>query len=148
MSGLAAIAAQLESDVLQAGQQPKVAFGSMDFEVFGQVNTLRGPQPFEVFIYAANAKDQPLHPEVTWHGTYVGCVQSRRGRYPGNSIFRPQATANDPPNWAVFWEIQGLERLKTPIPIGDLRALGKKTNFQSRFFPEGAVLIDRPLVKG
>lgn len=145
LSGLEALTAQLDSDELRPDQLPKVAFGSMEFEVFAEVEKLRNGKAVEVVIYASDAKgDQPLNPEVTWRGLYVGYVGSRRGRYPGKSIFRPQATANDSPTWAVFWEVQELEQLKTPLPIGKLRAKNKKTNYQARFIPEGPVLIEYP----
>lgn len=144
-SGLEAISAQLDSDNLAADQSPKVAFGSMDFELFGEVEKLRGGKAIEVLIYASHAKgDQPLHPEVTWRGLYIGSVGSRRGRYPGKAIFRPKSTATDTPTWAVFWEVQELERLKTPIPIKNLRGKDKKVNYQTRFIPEGPVLIQYP----
>lgn len=148
ISGLEAIAAQFDSDDLQPDQLPKVAFGSMDFEVFGEVEKLRGGRAVDVFIYASHAKgDQPLNPEATWRGIYVGYVASRRGRYPGKSIHRPKSTATDTPNWAVFWEIQELEQLKKPVAIGSLRAKNKKTNYQARFIPEGPVLIEHPAIR-
>ncbi|MBW4518566.1 MAG: hypothetical protein KME16_02375 [Scytolyngbya sp. HA4215-MV1] len=145
ISGMEAIAAQFDSDDLPPEHLPKIAFGSMDFELFGEVEKLRDSQAIEVFIYASHAKgDQPLNPEVTWRGLYVGYVGSRRGRYPGKAMYRPKSTVTDAPTWAVFWEIQELEQLKTPIPIGSLRGKNKKTNFQARFIPEGPVLIDYP----
>ncbi|MEP0922464.1 hypothetical protein [Leptolyngbya sp. ST-U4] len=148
ISGLEAIAAQLDSEDLPPDQLPKVAFGSMDFELFGEVEKLRGGKAIEVFIHAADAKgDQPLNPEVTWRGWYVGYVASRRGRYPGKSIYRPPSTATDPPTWAVFWEAQELEQLKKPIPIGHLRGKGKKTSLQARFIPESPVLIEYPAIR-
>jgi len=139
------LAAQLDADDLPPDHVPKVAFGSMDFEVFGEAEKLRSGQAIEVLIYASDPKgDQPLNPEVTWRGLYVGTVGSRRGRYPSKVIYRPQSTATDPPTWAVFWEIQALELLKTPVPIGSLRGKNKKTNYQARFIPEGSVLIEYP----
>lgn len=143
ISGLEAIAAQLDLEDLPPDHLPKVAFGSMDFEVFGEVEKLRDGKAIEVLIYASHAKgEQPLNPEVTWRALYVGYVGSRRGRYPGQSLYRPKSTATDSPTWAVFWEVQELERLKTPIPIGHLRGRTKKTNYQARFIPEGPVLIE------
>jgi hypothetical protein len=145
ISGVEAIAAQLDSDDLPPGHSPKVAFGSMDFEILSEVEKLRTGKAVEVFIYASNAKgDQPLNPHVTWRGLYVGVVASRRGRYPGKSIYRPQSTASDSPTWAVFWEVQELEPLKSSIPIGNLQGKNKKTNYQARFIPEGPVLIEYP----
>ncbi|NJR61593.1 MAG: hypothetical protein HC769_23805 [Cyanobacteria bacterium CRU_2_1] len=144
-SGLEAIATQLDSDDLPPDHLPKVAFGSMDFEVFAEVEKLRDGKAIEVFIYASHSKaEQPLNPEVTWRGLYVGYVGSRRGRYPGKAIFRPKSTETDSPVWAVFWEVQELEQLKTPIPIGSLRGKNKKANYQPRFIPESPVLIEYP----
>lgn len=145
ISGLEAIAAQLDSDDLPPDHLPKVAFGSMEFELFGEAEKLRGGKAIEVFIYASHSKaEQPLNPEVTWRGLYVGYVGSRRGRYPGKSMFRPTSTAADNPVWAVFWEVQALERLNTPIPIGRLRGKNKKANYPPRFIPDGPVLIEYP----
>jgi hypothetical protein len=148
LSGLESISTQLDSKDLPPDHQPKVAFGSMDFEVFGEVEKLRTGQAVEVFIYASQATgEQPLNPEVTWRGLYVGYVGSRRGRYPGKAICRPLTTASDSPTWAVFWEVQALEPLKQPIPIGKLRGKNKKTDYQARFLPEGPVLIEYPSIR-
>jgi hypothetical protein len=145
ISGLDAIATQIESDDLPPQHAPKIALGCMEFELFGELEKLRNGKGIEVFIYASEAQgDQPLNPEVTWRGVYTGYVPSRRGRYPGNAMFRPQSTASDSPTWAVFWEIQALERLKTPIPIGTLRGKNKKANYQPRYIPESPVLIEYP----
>lgn len=148
ISSLDAIAAQLDSDELSPEQLPKVAFGTMDFEVLGEVEKLRNGKTVDVLIYATDAKgDQPLNPEVTWRGVYVGYVASRRGRYPGKAMYRPKSTATDPPTWAVFWEVQELEQMKTPIPIGNLRGKNKKTNLQARFIPDGPVVIEYPAMR-
>lgn len=145
ISGLEAIAAQLDSDALPPDHRPKIALGSMAFELFGEVEKLRNGRMVEVFIHASHVQgDQPLNPEVTWRGLYVGYVGSRRGRYPGQPIHRPKSTATDSPTWAVFWELQELEQLKKPIPIGKLRGKNKKANFQARFLPEEPVLIEHP----
>ncbi|MCU0549309.1 MAG: hypothetical protein MUC48_08175 [Leptolyngbya sp. Prado105] len=145
ISGLEAIAAQLDWDDLPADHVPKVAFGTMAFELFAEVEALRAGKAIEVLIYASHAKgEQPLNPEATWRGLYVGYVGSRRGRYPGKAIYRPKSTITDSPTWAGFWEVQELERLKTTIPIGNLRGKNKKTHYQARFIPEGPVLIEFP----
>ncbi|MGB8698247.1 MAG: hypothetical protein WCD18_02425 [Thermosynechococcaceae cyanobacterium] len=145
ISGLEAIAAQLDAEDLPTEHVPKVAFGSMDFEVLAEVETVRGGKSVEVLIYASHAKgDQRLNPEATWRGLYVGYVPSRRGRYPGKSIYRPASTLTDRPTWAVFWEVQELERMQTPIPIGTLTGKNKKNPYQPRFIPEGPNLIEYP----
>ncbi|MBW4565393.1 MAG: hypothetical protein KME32_30780 [Mojavia pulchra JT2-VF2] len=121
----------------------KVAFGSMAFEVFRKADELRGGKAVEVLIYASHSDgDQPLHSEVSWQGLYIGHVNSRNGRYPGKAKFRPPATATDKPTWAIFWELQELKQLKTPIAIASLKALGKKSNYTSRFIPEEPSIIE------
>lgn len=146
ISGLDAIAAQLDLDDLPPEYLPKVAFGSMDFEMFAEIEKLRDGKAVDIFIYASEAKgDQPLNPEVTWRGLYIGYVGSRRGRYPGQSIYRPKATATDSPTWAGFWEVHNLEPLKKGIPIGNMRSKNKKTNFPPRFMPDGPLMIEHPI---
>lgn len=128
---------------LESNDKVKVAFGSMDFEVFRKADQLRGDQVVEVFIYASQAQsDQPLHSEVTWSGLYINHVNSRNGRYPGKKEFRPASTLSDAPRWAVFWEVQDLKLLKTPIKIASLKGMGKKSHFTSRFIPETPLLIE------
>jgi hypothetical protein len=128
----------------QDGQETKVAFGSRDFELFRQADARRGDKAVEVFIYASLAKNRPLKPEVSWHGLYVGHVQSRSGRHPQGMKYRPPSTASDTPTWAIFWEVEELKPLSSPIAIASLGGLGKKSNYKSRFTPEGPLLITYP----
>ena len=74
-------------------------------------------QAVDVFIYASHAANQFLRSEATWHGRYIGHVNSRNGRYPGNKQYRPQSTNTDKPLWAVFWEVEDLQVLKSPRAI-------------------------------
>lgn len=144
ISGVEAIAAQLNSDDPNLGQ-PKVAFGSMAFEVLRKADELRKGRAVEVLIYASDAQgEQPLNPEVWWRARYIGHVPSRNGRYPGKSVFRPKSTASDRPVWAIYWEVQELEKLKSPVRIATLQGLDQKANYKARFIPEGPVLIEYP----
>jgi hypothetical protein len=143
ISGVEAIAAQLDAE--NNDEKPKVVFGSMAFEVFRQADELRRGSPVNAFIYASDSKeDQPLNPEVSWRAVYVQQVPSRNGRYRGNPLCRPSSTLTDKAIWAIYWEVVDLERLKNPIPIGNLRGLKQKSDFKPRFIPEGPVLIDYP----
>jgi hypothetical protein len=145
ISGLEAIAAQVDSDDITSLGLPKVAFGSMAFEILRKADELRKERTVEVLIYASDAEgDRPLNSEVGWRARYIGHLPSRSGRYPGKSLFRPKAAATEKPIWAVYWEVQELEKLKTPIPIATLQVLGQKTNCKSRFVPESPVLIEYP----
>lgn len=145
ISGLEAITAQENSDDTTNVGLPKVAFGSMAFEILRKADELRKEQAVEVLIYAVDAEgDQPLNSEVRWRGRYIGHLPSRSGRYPGKRQFRPEAAATEKPIWAVYWEIERLEKLKNPIPIASLQVLGQKANCKSRFVPEAPVLIEYP----
>lgn len=145
ISGLEAIAAQVDLDDITSLGLPKVAFGSMAFEILRKADELRKERTVEVLIYASDAEgDRPLNSEVGWRARYIGHLPSRSGRYPGKSLFRPKAAATEKPIWAVYWEVQELEKLKTPIPIATLQVLGQKTNCKSRFVPESPVLIEYP----
>jgi hypothetical protein len=144
VSGLEAIADQANSDDITSQALPKVAFGSMAFEILRKADELRKGQAVEVLIYASDAQgDQPLNSEVLWRARYIGHLPSRSGRYPGKSQFRPKA-ATEKPIWAVYWEVQELEKLKTPVPIASLQMLGQKANCKPRFVPDGPVLLEYP----
>lgn len=124
------------------GQETKVAFGSMAFELFRQADELRGEKAVKVFIYASLAENRPLNSQVSWKGWYVGHVPSRSGRYPRGMKYRPPSTASEKPTWAIFWEVEELQPLSSPIAIASLRGLGKKSNYPSRFTPEEPLLIE------
>ncbi|HEY9636269.1 MAG TPA: hypothetical protein V6D14_22885 [Coleofasciculaceae cyanobacterium] len=145
ISGLEAITDQANSDDITSQALPKVAFGSMAFEILRKADELRKERAIEVLIYASDSKeDQPLNSEVSWRARYIGHLPSRSGRYPGKAQFRPKAAATERPIWAVYWEVQELEKLKTPVPIASLQVLGQKANCKPRFVPEGPVLIEYP----
>lgn len=140
-SGLESIKIQIEADL-----KPKLAFGSNAFQFFREVDQLRDGKSVDVFIYASHSQEeQSLARTVTWRASYIGHVESRRGRYPGNTKYRSESTKTDSPQWAVFWEVEDLEQLKTPIPIGTLQGLNSKKLYAPQFFPEGPVLIQHPM---
>ncbi len=145
VSGLEAIAAQLSSDENLSEGLPKLALGSMAFEIFRKADEQRKERDVEVLIHAADSQeDQPINPEVRWRARYIRHLPSRNGRYPGKPHFQPQTTKATRPTWAVYWELQELEKLKISIPIGSLQGLGQKNNFKPRFIPEEPVLMEYP----
>jgi len=124
----------------------KTAFGSMDFELFRRVDELRVNKNVKVLIYASYSDtEQPFYPQISWEALYIGHVISRNGRYPGKAKFRPRSTASDKPTWAVFWEVQDLKPMASPIEVSSLIGLGKKSEYNSRFIPERPLLIEYPL---
>lgn len=127
-------------------RQGKVAFGSRAWQLFRELDALRHDRPVEVYIYASHSPETAC--DVTWRARYVRHVQSDGGAHPEGMRFRPPSTGLHPSDntghWAVFWEVEELERLPEPIAIGGLRGLGKPTAYARSFVPEGPVLIERP----
>jgi hypothetical protein len=121
------------------------AFGSDNPELFQRADEIRGEQSVKVLIYASQSGGRPLNPQVSWHGLYIHHVDSENGRYPGNRDpkFRPPSTADDTA-WKIFWEVQDLQRLDTPIRIDSLVGLGNQESYNSNFFPRGPLLIEYP----
>ena len=141
-SGLDAIATQLDTDPPEI--PPVLAYGSGAFEVFGKADEMRKGLPVEMFFYASHAENPTFNPFATWKATYIKQVHSRRGRYPGKKFHRPPSTASDTPTWAIFWLVQDLEKLDTPMPIEDFRGLDKKSNYSCGLIPEGPLLVEQP----
>jgi hypothetical protein len=142
ITGLDTIAAQLDADSPEI--PPVVAYGSGAFEVFDKADAMCEGLLVEMFFYASHPESPTFKPFATWKATYLKQLHSRRGRYPGKKFHRPPSTESDSPTWAIFWLVQDLEKLDTPIPIEDFRGLDKKSNYTQRFIPEGPMLVDRP----
>ena len=123
----------------------KVAFGSRAWELFRELDNLRDGLPVEVFIYASQTDDPSL--VVSWHGYYIGSVESDNGAHPEGRKYRPAYTTKDGEDragyWGVFWEVADLKPTP-PIPIGKLRGHGAKKAYGTPFVPEGPIIIDRP----
>ncbi len=142
-SGLEAIAAQLAADPPVI--PPVLAYGSKAFELFRKIDIERGEHSVDVFIYASHANEQTLKLRATWKASYIKHVESRRGRYPGNALHRPPSTEQDRQDyWAIYWLIQDLAELATPIPVSELRGYGKKADYLTNFVPEGPLLVEHP----
>lgn len=139
ISGMEALNQQLDD-----GHEARLAFGSNAFMLFRKADELREQCLVDIYIYASHAEDRKLNPEATWKATYIEKLTSRSGRYPGKKIHRPRSTNTDKDTWGIFWVITELENLVEPIPLGDFRGYEKKSNYSSRFFPEGPLLVEHP----
>ena len=141
-SGLESLNQQLDQDIVP----PFVAYGSMAFERFNEIEELREGKSVEVFIYASHCEgDRPLNSEVTWKGLYIGLEKaSGGGRYRGRVIHRPKSTASDRGPWGIFWRLTQLEKFQMGLPIGKLQGLKAKKLYQDRFIPEGPLIITYP----
>ncbi len=98
----------------------KVAFGSLAWELFRRLDTLRAGLKVRAYFYASHTGDIPRK-EVSWQGLYIGYCDSVGGAHPDGKRYRPTAAAQHPDDnaghWAVFWEVTDLQLLATPTPI-------------------------------
>jgi hypothetical protein len=126
-------------------QQGKVAFGSRVFELFRKLDTARGKDEIDVFIYAS-LPEESIGAMVSWQAVYVGHVEARRnGTHPAGAKLRPTtAYETDKPNsWVIYWEVRDLQPID-PFPIKSLRAFDKKAYYTPHFVPETPLLIEYP----
>lgn len=127
----------------------RVAFGSRAWEVFRELDALRKGHSLDVYIYASHA-DPPGPLEASWHGLYIGHVESVGGAHPAGMQFRPPSTSKYPSDnighWAIFWELNALEPVpaKARLKVTDLTGYGKPKRYSQPFVPEGPILIEHP----
>ena len=124
----------------------KVAFGSRDFQLFRELDQLRGEFAVYTLIYASQA-DQ-LRLSATWEALYVRHVEVDDGLYPGGSRYRPARAVADPNEggWGVYWEVTGLRPLDDEVPITGLVGWDSKKPYKASW-PERPTIIERPRVK-
>lgn len=135
----------LEEGASLCRKRGKVAFASRAWELFRELDSLREGMPVEAFIYAS--QQGAGTPAVTWHGHYIGSVESQDGAHPEGRRYRPPFTVVDGEDkagyWAVFWEVASLKSID---PIGMSEFAGWKTEkrYKSSFIPEGPLIVWRP----
>jgi hypothetical protein len=123
-----------------------VAFGSRAWEVFRELDERRDGQPITVYIYASN-DPSPAYPEISWVGRYVHHIEGIGGAHPNGMKHRPKATAKYPTDnkghWAVFWELDKIQKLDPDHRIQMSSFLGYKSGkvYKKHFIPEGPVLV-------
>lgn len=140
----------LESGAKVATERGYVSFGSMKWELFREVDQLRGDENVPVLIYPSHEYDEAkLTFHVSWSGWYIGHVDDPLGkRSDEKSGHRPPTTAGPQDNasdWAVFWRVRDLSRLpgEDQLPIKELDSY--KSDFSLKnSAPRGPVLVARP----
>jgi hypothetical protein len=132
--------------------EEKVAFGSMAFLLFHELEAQRHGLPVDVYIYAS-AKETDADASPFWHAIYLGFVKSdgnKLGSHPDGMRFRPKSTEKYPldneGHWGLFWEVKGLRPTtsKEWCPISEMTGFGKKKRYGRNFVPEGPILIEHP----
>lgn len=110
----------LESGEEVCRREGKVAFGSMKWEFFRDLDARATGEKVPVYLYASWAEGaaQPL---ATWRATYIGHVEGSGAGHPDGMRYRPPTTGKYPTDnseWAVYWEVEGLGRLADGDRIG------------------------------
>jgi hypothetical protein len=129
--------------------QRKVAFGSRDWETFRELDSLRKGLPVDTYIYESHGEGR-FDFNVSWRARYIGHVESDLGAHPAGMKYRPASTckyANDNSgHWAVFWELNHLERIpeQDRIHVGDFTGYGQKKAYGHSFSPRGPLLVEHP----
>lgn len=119
-----------------------VAFGSRAYDCFAQIEALRGGDDVEVYLYASRPEGRDF--TVRWHARYIGFVPAVNGLHPNPEGRRPSTTESDSADSLLFWEIEDLKPLGSPIPISALQGFKSKKPYGKSFPPHGPILIKHP----
>jgi hypothetical protein len=126
----------------------KVAFGSRAWQVFQQIDELRGNAPINVLIYASDSSVLQSPPKVSWRAKYIGQKEAKGGAHPDGMTYRPLSTTQYPGDnkghWVIFWEVCDLVRLsiESEVEIGTLFQFGRAKPCKRFFVPRGPLLIE------
>ncbi|MBB4095523.1 hypothetical protein [Brucella pecoris] len=139
----------LQSGVDIAQKSGFVAFGSRKWELFRQVDELRGGARVPVLIYPSHedvpAKDSFI---VSWVGWYVGSEESGNGKHSQGMAHRPPTTgqyaSDNRGHWAVFWHVRDLRELPAAqrLPISAIQTV--KGGWRKSAPPRGPELVAMP----
>ena len=118
----------LESAQRVAERVPYVAFGSMKWEFFQEVDAARRSQPVHALLYPSHDEDRAeFSYKVGWLGWYIGSSSDQSEKHADEKAGRRPPTAigderDTPSFWAVFWRVARLTRIP-PQKWVEIRAL-------------------------
>jgi hypothetical protein len=126
-----------------------VAFGSMKWELFRDIDQRRGDAAVPVLIYPS-ADDSPtsLALRIAWCGLYIGSSESKGGAHVSGMRHRPSSTekyaGDNKGHWAVFWHVSDLRRIEPAkqLPISALQTV--KGGWRKNAPPRGPELVQVP----
>lgn len=126
-----------------------VAFGSRKWELFRQVDELRGGARVPVLIYPSH-EDMAVKVSfiVSSVGWYIGCEESGSGRHSTGMSHRPPTTgqygSDNQGHWAVFWHVRDLRELPPDqrLPISAIQTV--KGGWRKSAPPRGPELVAMP----
>jgi hypothetical protein len=120
MSELPVLLAPVPVSHLEDGQQVcrangEVAFGSRAFDVFLELDALRGGRQIKAYIYASH-EHRTGGAKATWQATYVRWEKALLGgSHPDPERYRPPSTWSEDGQgyWLLFWHVTDLHPLPT-----------------------------------
>jgi len=128
-----------------------VAYGSRKWELFEEVDRLRGGEPVPVLIYPSDEDHAVKMSYLSkWSGMYVGHVRSQGGTHPAGMKYRPESVEQYPNDlsgyWAVFWHVAQLQRLDEANhkAISSLQSYRAGKYWKAGSPPRGPEIIARP----
>jgi hypothetical protein len=151
-----AILAPVPMEHLQSGlevqhTQAYVAYGSMKWQLFREVDKLRNGQPVPMLIYPSHDADRPeLTYEIGWIGWYIGHAEDYSEKHADETNGRrPPSTekylGDNAEGWAVFWRVEKLRPLPESmrVSIGELESY-KTGHWRKNAAPYGPKIVAKP----
>lgn len=143
----------LESGVEVAARTGYVCFGSQNWNLFVELDGLRGTEYVPVLFYPSHDDVAPKDTfKVCYQGWYVAHVTSDADkRHDDADGHRPptvdkwRSEFDSPHHWALFWRVRDLKRLpdSEQVAIGTLSSY-KSGNKRLNKPPMGPAIIARP----
>lgn len=137
------------SDVL--ANEGFVAFGSLKWELFPEIDQLRGDKPVPMLIYPSYEHEAAkISYVIKWTGWYVGHVRSVAGAHPDGMRYRPETAKNYPNDlsgyWAIFWHVAELQKLPEAKhkSIASLHSYKTAKFWKAGHAPRGPEIVARP----
>ena len=138
-------AAHLEDGVEVCHREGEVAFGSRAFDVFRDLDDLRGDHPIEAYIYSSHDHERTGGAKVNWRATYVRRESALLGgSHPDPERFRPPSTWDEDGQgyWLLFWHVANLRPLppEERIWTSDFKDLKHGRKAREPYAPEGPMI--------
>ncbi len=128
-----------------------VAYGSNKWELFVEIDKLRGDQKVPVLIYPSDEDGTgKMDYVIKWTGMYCGHEHSEGGTHPEGMKHRPESTmqyAGDISGfWAIFWHVAELKKLNEADyqPISSLLSYKSGKYWKAGHPPRGPEIVARP----
>jgi hypothetical protein len=133
----------LKSGLAVCHEQGSVAFGTMKWELFRQIDELREGSRVAALIYPSHEENLPAKDSfiVTWFGWYTHFRDSKDAMN-SDAMLRPPPTKTDG-RWAIFWHVAGLRELPKSKQLPIKKIQGFK-GWRKNPPPRGPELVTLP----